>query len=120
MRYLMIVLSMCMWANVVNAADPKSLEGEEVSIVFICKSQEALENILSAKTAPEMMEAANQYVASEACMESPYPVPVDLTEYLGEKIVTATGFTGIAYIYRVEGNSGQNYYTFLFEQSKGA
>ena len=115
-----VILGSLLITAVTNAGDPKALEGKEVTIVFICKTPDALNNILEAKTSQTMTETANQYVASDICLHSPYPVPVDLTEYLGKKVVTATGFTGTAYLYRIEGNSGQSYYTFLFEVSQGA
>lgn len=116
MRYLMIVLSMCLWANVAKAAEPKDLVGTEVSIAYMCISPIAFEDIFSKKTEEALDETAVEYEMGGSCLGLPAPVTVELKEYI--KAVPVAWPEGIAYIYRIEGEN-TSYYTFLFEATQG-
>ena len=117
MKLFLIALLMVGWAHAVEAK-PQDRVGKTVEVVFVCKDPAAFTEILSQPTGQEIMQMAQMHEMAQSCASSPYGVPVKLVEYIGSVMITADP-PGLGHVYRLE-SSGETYYTFMFEPTRGA
>ncbi len=119
MKYLMIIVGLMFFIGTAESAEEINLHegpvGNIVQVQFACLDPDTV--LAVASTSEEDFEQVlGEVQATGTCIVAPYPVPVEISAYIKSGKVNG----GVVHVYSFEGAPGKFWYTFMFEETKGA